>query len=118
MLLHIKNNNPAFQEEAVHQSTFNIKLMFQPPNSPDLNVLDLGLFNAIQSLQHQSGARMIKELFTAMEDAFQQLHHSKLNNIFLTLKNCMEQVILHIQDHSYVKAEIGKKRTVTNKYQM
>ncbi|CEG36307.1 uncharacterized protein PHALS_02214 [Plasmopara halstedii] len=32
---------------------FNISLHCQPPNSPDMNVLDLGLFRSIQSLQHQ-----------------------------------------------------------------
>ncbi|GAA0147647.1 hypothetical protein LIER_07297 [Lithospermum erythrorhizon] len=32
---------------------FDIRLTFQHPNSPDLNVLDLGYFRAIQSLQYR-----------------------------------------------------------------
>ena len=90
--MHIKYINSAFQE-AMLWSKFNIEVTFQPTNSPYLHVLDLGLFNAIQSLQHQLGARTIEELVsTAMEDTFQQLNHSTLNNIFLTLQNCMEQI--------------------------
>ncbi len=32
----------------------NIDLVPQPPNSPDLNILDLGLFNGLQSLQYKT----------------------------------------------------------------
>ncbi|ETW06971.1 hypothetical protein H310_03074 [Aphanomyces invadans] len=52
------------------QSAFNtyrslgwmMSLAPQPPNSPDTNVLDLGFFAAIQSLQHRKSARTIDEL--------------------------------------------------------
>ena len=36
---------------AVRNSVLNIKIKNQPSNSPDLNVIDLGYFNSIQSLQ-------------------------------------------------------------------
>ena len=62
----------------------------QPANSPDFNVLDLGFFNAIQSLQHQIAPTSIEELVTAVETAFRQLEPSKLNDCFLTLQSVME----------------------------
>ena len=34
--------------QAKFELNLNIELVFQPPNSPDLNVLDLGHFNSIQ----------------------------------------------------------------------
>ncbi|XP_021756158.1 uncharacterized protein LOC110721328 [Chenopodium quinoa] len=37
---------------AITQGGFNIRIVLQPAQSPDLNVLDLGLFRVIQSLQH------------------------------------------------------------------
>ncbi|XP_074311253.1 uncharacterized protein LOC141647107 [Silene latifolia] len=40
---HIKNNYPEFMAVA-NTDGFNIELVFQPPNSPDLNVNDLGFF--------------------------------------------------------------------------
>ena len=32
------------------KGVWNIKLLFQPPQSPDLNVLDLGFFNLIEAV--------------------------------------------------------------------
>ena len=39
----------------------NVDLVFQPPNSPDLNVLDLGFFNTIQSIQYQYEPKIMEE---------------------------------------------------------
>ncbi|GJQ67041.1 hypothetical protein Trydic_g21946 [Trypoxylus dichotomus] len=39
----------------------------QPPNSPDWNVLDLGVFNAIQSLQHQTPSKTLDQLIDCVE---------------------------------------------------
>nr|XP_043615805.1 uncharacterized protein LOC122587706 [Erigeron canadensis] len=47
---HISIDDEQFIQEASRDG-FDIRLRFQPPNSPDLNVLDLGFFRAIQSLQ-------------------------------------------------------------------
>jgi hypothetical protein len=49
---HAKVDDPAILE-AGHEGGWNITLTCQPPNSPDFNVLDLGYFNSIQSLQYQ-----------------------------------------------------------------
>nr|XP_043631573.1 uncharacterized protein LOC122603025 [Erigeron canadensis] len=46
---HIDVNDAEFNREA-SKDGFDIRLCFQPPNSPDLNVLDLEFFWAIQSL--------------------------------------------------------------------
>ena len=40
---HISPDDPEFLQEATKDG-FDIRLMSQPPNSPDLNVLDLGFF--------------------------------------------------------------------------
>ncbi|XP_022041966.1 uncharacterized protein LOC110944619 [Helianthus annuus] len=48
----ISIDDEQFVQEA-SRGGFDIRLSFQPPNSPDLNVLDLGFFHAIQSLQEQ-----------------------------------------------------------------
>nr|GMC68321.1 Transposase, Tc1-like protein [Ipomoea batatas] len=46
---HISVNDAKFLE-AAQKDGFDIRLTCQPPNSPDMNVLDLGFFRAIQSL--------------------------------------------------------------------
>jgi hypothetical protein len=46
---HVLPNDHEFLEAAAIGG-WNISLVFQPPNSPDTNILDLGLFAALQSL--------------------------------------------------------------------
>jgi len=40
-----------------------IKLVAQPPNSPDMNINDLGFFNALQAMHHGCCPKNGKELF-------------------------------------------------------
>ncbi|XP_057537042.1 uncharacterized protein LOC130814832 isoform X2 [Amaranthus tricolor] len=69
---HIAHNDRGFLEEAMKDG-FNIQLVQQPPNSPDMNVLDLGFFRSIQALQYQKSAYNVKELLKAVNNAFQNL---------------------------------------------
>jgi len=46
---HVAVNDPTFVE-AAQADGWDIRLTCQPPNSPDLNVLDLGFFAAIEAL--------------------------------------------------------------------
>ena len=72
---------------------FNISLMFQPPNSPDFNVLDLGFFNSIQALQQMESARTVDELILAVENALAMLSVEALNDAFLSLQMAMESTL-------------------------
>jgi hypothetical protein len=47
-LSHLQCDDPLFCE-ATKQEGFDIRLICQPPNSPDFNILDLGFFRAIQA---------------------------------------------------------------------
>ena len=85
---HIDPNDEAWLA-AVTASGINIQLKFQPPNSPDMNVLDLGHFRAIQWLQYKRAARDIDELFAAVHEYFAESSRKKLNNIFLSLQQCL-----------------------------
>ncbi|OMO69418.1 hypothetical protein CCACVL1_19514 [Corchorus capsularis] len=66
---HIGKNDDAFCQAALKEG-LDIQLTNQPPNSPDLNVLDLGFFSAIQSLHYQEAPRNIDELVAAIEKSF------------------------------------------------
>jgi hypothetical protein len=89
---HIDINDEEFCQ-AVKESGFDIRLMCQPPNSPELNVLDLGFFRAIQSLQQQKVSQTIDELVTVVEKSFEEFSPIKSNHIFLTLQTCMEEIM-------------------------
>ena len=49
---HIPVDDPEFVVAAQAEG-WDIRLRCQPPNSPDLNILDLGFFAALQSIFHK-----------------------------------------------------------------
>ena len=49
---------------------FDIPIKPQPPNSPDTNVLDLGLFRSIQTKQHENTANTMEQLRDNVEAAY------------------------------------------------
>lgn len=63
---HLKLDDPVFCE-AAKQEGFDIRLICQPPNSPDFNILDLGFFRAIQAIQYKKNAKTIKDLVPAVQ---------------------------------------------------
>ncbi|KAH0746389.1 hypothetical protein KY285_008046 [Solanum tuberosum] len=89
---HIGVNDLEFVE-AAQKGGFDIRLCFQPPNSPNLNVLDLGFFRAIQSLQYQKAPSNVDESVEAVERSFDEMKVEQLNHVFLTLQSCMIEVM-------------------------
>ncbi|KAL6504137.1 hypothetical protein OROGR_026060 [Orobanche gracilis] len=98
-------------DEFHHASTigdFEMHLTFQPSNSPDMNVLDLGVFNSIQSLQHQKAPKTIDDLVLAVEESFNEMSTETINNVFLTLQACMIEVLRHNGGFDYKVPHLGK----------
>ncbi|KAF0702086.1 hypothetical protein AaE_016137 [Aphanomyces astaci] len=62
----------------------------QPPNSPDLNVLDLGYFASIQSLQNKVVSHSIDDVIQST--AFEAISSEKLENVFHTFQAVMRLV--------------------------
>lgn len=106
---HLSVNDPRFIE-AASADGFNIRLRCQPPNSPDMNVLDLGLFNAIQALQHQNAPKNIDELIHAVNNAFAELDLKRLNYVFLTLQQCMVMTMKENGGINYKLPHMGKEK--------
>jgi hypothetical protein len=73
-----------------HSDGWMIELTNQPPNSPDFNILDLGFFNSIQSLQYQAAPKCIDELINAVEQAFEPLPFDPLAKTFITLQKVFD----------------------------
>ncbi|KAH7860092.1 hypothetical protein Vadar_009146 [Vaccinium darrowii] len=84
---HINPSDLAFVEAAT-KDRFDLRLSYQPPQSPDMNVLDLGYFRAIP-LQHQEAPKSIDELVYAVEKSFEELSSDSLNRVFLSWQACM-----------------------------
>lgn len=72
--------------EASQQDGFDIQLICQPPNSPDLNILDLGFFRAIQSIQYKKVTKTPADLVKAVEEVLPFLFFPfKFTTIWLEL---------------------------------
>ncbi|XP_074282826.1 uncharacterized protein LOC141607373 [Silene latifolia] len=104
---HIKNDDPDFMA-AANSDGFNIELVFQPPNSPDLNVNDLGYFKALQSLQKKKAAKTVDDLVNEVMQAFIDYSSSKLNNIFLSLQAVMIEMMKCKGDNNFSLPYMGK----------
>lgn len=106
---HIKTDHPEFlaknAELGIHTT-----LYFQPPNSPDTNILDLCFFNSIQSLQHTYAPTNVDELVVIVLDAFVRLEHKILNHCFLTLQGCFNEIIDCDGGNGYKIPHMGKAR--------
>lgn len=110
---HSYANDSDFMKEFSKEG-WDLRLRAQPPNSPDFNVLDLGFFNSIQSLQHQSSPKTINELIDCVIAAFNSLDKEKLNNVFLTLQKCMESTMLVAGGNNYKMQHMSEGKSITH----
>jgi hypothetical protein len=81
-------NDEEFRTAVAHTG-LDIRLINQPVNSPDLNVLDLGFFNSLQSLTYDTISRNLDDLIVNVENEFANYDPDTLNRVFLTLKGCL-----------------------------
>lgn len=104
---HVAPGDELFVAES-QKDGFDIQLICQPPNSPDMNVLDLGFFQAIQSVQYQQAPQSIDDLVQAVQDSFQALERAKLNNVFLSLQQVLIEVMKVGGGNKYVQPHMQK----------
>ena len=89
---------------------WDIQLINQPPNSPDFNVLDLGFFASIQSLQQQEKMVKIDDLISAVEKSFWGQSVEVLDNVWVTYQKVMECALLAGGTNKYTLPHMGKAR--------
>jgi len=106
---HKIENEPEIQE-AGNKYGWNISIKPQPPNSPDFNILDLGMFRTMQSLQWAKKVKNIDEMILRVEDVFFDIDPRKLNDNFLTYLKCMESAIESCGGNQYEEPHMGKDR--------
>ena len=94
---------------ALVDNGINATLYTQAVNSPDVNLLDLGFFSAIQSFNDTAPINE-KELIEAVSEAYDKYPHHKINQTWLTLQCCFNQIITHHGDNDYNVDHIGKEQ--------
>ncbi|OWY99930.1 hypothetical protein PHMEG_00028984 [Phytophthora megakarya] len=71
--------------KAGEQGGWTIELESQPPRSPDLNVMDLVVFNALQALQLKTITINLNGLIFAVQKAFRDINPATIDKCFITL---------------------------------
>ena len=89
---HIAVNDSVFCA-AAQADGWDIRLTCQPPNSPDLNILDLGFFAALQALFEKMSPGKIVDIVAKVKKAYDTYPAERSNRIFLTLQSCMCEVL-------------------------
>ncbi|XP_010238920.1 uncharacterized protein LOC100836274 [Brachypodium distachyon] len=95
--------------EAATSGGWDIRIVFQPPNSPDTNVLDLGYFAAIQALFQKKMPTTVDEMISKVEEAFAEYPAERSNRIFLTHQSCMREIIRQKGTIHYSVPHLKKK---------
>ncbi|XP_021755471.1 uncharacterized protein LOC110720732 [Chenopodium quinoa] len=94
---------------ACTQNGFNIKMVYQPPQSPDLNVLDLGLFIVMQSIQYQSFPKNVEELVKVVEEAYNTFDPISNKFTWITLQSCMTEILKMMEDNNFTPTHMKKR---------
>ena len=109
---HIREDDKLFNA-ALEENGVNAELYTQSPNSPDVNLLDLGFFIAIQSF-NDAVPRNEEELIKAVGEAYENYPKEKINRTWLTLQCCFNQIITHHGDNDYNINHILKEKLERN----
>jgi hypothetical protein len=105
---HLLPNDFAF-EAAAQDDNWNIVLLTQPAQSPDLNVCDLSFFRALQSQQWRLRIEHnIDGLIAQVQEALRIFDDRKLDFGFLTLQCCLDDVLLCVGGNDYKIRHMGK----------
>ena len=105
---HINTDDNEFKE-ALQDQELNAGLYTQVANSPDVNLLDLVFFRAIQSF-NDAAPKNKEELIHSVQDAYTNFPRKRLKQTWLTLQSIFNQIILCNGDNDYNIEHLSKEK--------
>ena len=105
---HISADDNEFKE-ALNAQEINAELYTQAVNSPNVNLLDLGSFQAIQSF-NDVVPKSEEQLIQSVHDAYTHYPRKRLNCMWLTLHSAFNQIILCNGDNDYNIEHLSKEK--------
>jgi hypothetical protein len=94
--------------EKVIPSVNKIALRTQPARSPDLNLLNSGLFNALQSQYMKYAPKNASKMLEAVDKVWKAYPHKKINYMWLTIQMNCDEIIKFNRDNSYKLCHMNK----------
>lgn len=108
---HVSEDNKDIMDTGLADG-WTIEMACQPPRSPDLNVLDLGIFNAIQSVQYRWPTNKLDDLVVAVDNAFHSIPAATIDKCFVTLQKVLQCIIASGGGNDYKLPRVSKKHIV------
>ena len=106
---HMSDTYPPWVAACNSHQRFKVALKKQPANTPDTNVLDLGFFRSLQSLQwKQPPATTIDDLIENVHKAWDQYDPKLLNRIWLSHQSVQDEILQCGGDNNFQLPHIGK----------
>jgi hypothetical protein len=87
-----------------------VSIYTQPPNSPDLSICDLGLFNALQAAYYRKAPANAVQLIQCVEQTYNEYPPDKINRIFITLQSVFNEILYHHGGNEYKIPHMNKDR--------
>ena len=103
---HRINDGP---EAAGTADGWNIKLINQPANSPDTNILDLGFSNSIQALQDHTTLNTVDEVIAEVRRVFEQQEPAVLGRVWTTYQSVLQEIMLAKGDNTFKLPHLHKQ---------
>jgi hypothetical protein len=95
------------------KENWNVIIIWQPPNSPDVNLLDLGTWMSLQSEvedKHRNRHMKVDVLARSVEEVFREYDGIKrISNIHARWKEGLELIVLGKGGNDLVEKKRGKK---------
>jgi hypothetical protein len=91
---------------------WDIQLAFQPPNSPDLNILDLAMFRSLQAIQQRHQTRNIDQLIEIVKQCWRDFPLATSIKVWSSLQLVMNEVIKAGGSNNYKLPHFAKDRFV------
>lgn len=89
---------------------WNIQLVSQPSNSPDFNILDLGFFPAIQSLDYDENMRTVEDIVRCTKSTVKNVSSDALEDKFLSLRKHLEASMADMGGNKFKEPHMKKKK--------
>jgi hypothetical protein len=90
--------------------TNKVKFYTQPPNSPDLNILDLGLFASLQAAYYVNSPSNQVELIAMVEQNYAEYDYKKINRLWITLQSIFNCIIENHGENFYKIPHMNKAK--------
>ncbi|EEE68729.1 hypothetical protein OsJ_27404 [Oryza sativa Japonica Group] len=87
----------------------DIRFVNQPPNSPDMNCLDLGFFASLQSLTSTRVSSNMEELVENVHKEYNDYNPTTLNRVFVALQSCYIVVMKASRGNKYKIPHMNKE---------